>query len=222
MNLPDKPKRFDFDRMDITQIQKILSSGDMNSLLPEEQEYYNLMEMVRGLNARMRIDGRVVTKAGIIKLLKSDPYNLSDWMARQVYADSLNFFYIQDNVKPEAFANLYAEKLDKWADACFLAGNVKEAKSMVKMAAQLRGCFREKQAEIPDQLLNQKPVVIYTTKREDLGVPEIDRKELEKFIDDIPDIPVIVREHVKEDARIKGMDLKERMLYDIKEFSEEE
>ena len=58
---------------------------------------------------------KLVTKAGIIRLLKAEPYGLSDWMARQVYADSLNFFYTQDNVRPQAFANLYAEKAENWA-----------------------------------------------------------------------------------------------------------
>ena len=60
-----------------------------------------------------------------------------------------------------------------------------------------------------------------TTSRKDLGVPEIDRKELEEFIDAIPEIPVIVRDNIKEDARIKAFDLKKRMLYDIKEFGED-
>lgn len=54
------------------------------------------MEMVRGLRARMRYNGKVITKAGIIRLLKSEVYGLSDWMARQVYADSVNFFYSQE------------------------------------------------------------------------------------------------------------------------------
>ena len=88
-----KPSRIDFDKVDINQIQRILSTGTLEALAPDEREYYSLMEMVRGLRARMRINGKLVTKAGIIRLLKSEPYGLSDWMARQVYADSLNFFY---------------------------------------------------------------------------------------------------------------------------------
>ena len=91
-----KPSRIDFDKVDINQIQRILSTGTLEALAPDEREYYSLMEMVRGLRARMRINGKLVTKAGIIRLLKSEPYGLSDWMARQVYADSLNFFYTQD------------------------------------------------------------------------------------------------------------------------------
>ena len=51
-----------------------------------------------------------------------------------------------------------------------------------------------------------KRQVIYTTSRKDLGVPEIDRKELEEFIDAIPEIHVIVRDNIKEDARIKAFD----------------
>lgn len=174
-----------------------------------------------GTSCPYAYNGKLVTKAGIIRLLKSEPYGLSDWMARQVYADSLNFFYTQDNVRPQAFANLYAEKAENWANTVFLMGNVKEAKNLLKLAAELRGCYKDQQAEIPEELLSQKSTVIYTTSRKDLGVPEIDRKELEEFIDAIPEIPVIVRENIKEDARIKAFDLKKRMLYDIKEFGED-
>ena len=198
-----KPSRIDFDKVDINQIQRILSTGTLEALAPDEREYYSLMEMVRGLRARMRINGKLVTKAG------------------QVYADSLNFFYTQDNVRPQAFANLYAEKAENWANTVFLMGNVKEAKNLLKLAAELRGCYKDQQAEIPEELLSQKSTVIYTTSRKDLGVPEIDRKELEEFIDAIPEIPVIVRDNIKEDARIKAFDLKKRMLYDIKEFGED-
>lgn len=55
-----------------------------------------------------------------------------------------------------------------------------------------------------------------------LGVPAIDRKELEGFIDSIPEIPIAVRDNLKEDARIRKFDLKKRMIYDIEEFSEED
>ena len=209
--LPVRPSRVDFEKVDLNQIQRILSTGTLDSLRPEEREYFSLMEMVRGLRARMRFtNGRMVTKAGIIRLLKSEPYSLSDWMARQ------------DNIRPEAFAALYAERAEKWADAAFLAGKIKEARALLKLAGEYRRCFRKEQAEIPEELLNQKKVDIYTASREDLGVPAIDRKELEGFIDSIPEIPVAVRDNLKEDARIRKFDLKKRMIYDIEEFSEED
>ena len=58
-----KPSRIDFDKVDINQIQRILSTGTLEALAPDEREYYSLMEMVRGLRARMRINGKLVTKA---------------------------------------------------------------------------------------------------------------------------------------------------------------
>ena len=53
-----KPSRIDFDKVDINQIQRILSTGTLEALAPDEREYYSLMEMVRGLRARMRINGK--------------------------------------------------------------------------------------------------------------------------------------------------------------------
>ncbi len=217
-----KPSRVDFDRMDINQIQRILSTGSLDNLTPQEREYFSLMEMVRGLRARMKANGRVVTKAGIIRLLKSEAYGLSDWQARQVYADAVNFFYDTDDIRPRAFANLYAEKAENLSMACAAVGKMADARAYLKLAADLRGCFKEQEQAIPEELLAQRPVVIYTTEAEDMGVPATDRKRLEEFIDAIPDVPVAVRENVKEDARIKKFDLKRRMLYDIKEFSEPE
>lgn len=216
-----KPTRLNPEDIDIGQITKILSTGSLDTLSQAEQEYYSLMEMVRGLRAKMMHSGKLVTKAGIIRLLKSDPYMLSDWQARQVYADSLNFFYAQENIMPEAFANLYADKLEKWADTCFLMGKAKEAKDMLKEAYKMRGTGGKQEAEIPEELLSKRQIVLYTTKRSDLGVPDIDRRELEEFIDSIPDIPQVVRDNVKEDAGIRSFNLKKRMFHDIKEFSED-
>lgn len=221
MNLV-KPTRIDFERVDLNQITRMLSTGDLEALPEAERAYYELMEMVRGLRARMRYNGKVITKAGIIKLLKSDIYGLSDWMARQVYADSINFFYTDENIRPEAFANLYAEKMEKWADSMFLMGKGEEASRILERAAKLRLRFASTETEIPEELLNRKQVVLYTTKRSDLGVPDTDRRELEEFINDIPDIPVIVCERLKEDAQINKFNLKKRMLEDAEEFSEDD
>ncbi len=223
MNLPRKPSRIDFESVDKFQIERILSTGNIDSLTPAEREYYDLMELVRGLRARMMFPGgrKIVTKAGIIKLLKSDQYGLSDWMARQIYSDALNFFYSEDNVRPRAWANLYAEKLEKYADLAAASGNLKTAANLIERAAKLRGCFDEAAPEIPEELLSQAPVEIITIDAESIGAPKADRRELENFIDSIPDIPSIQRQRIKEDAGIKKRNLLNRLLQDVKEFGEE-
>lgn len=221
-NLPVKPSRIDFDAIDLTTINRILSTGDTDCLTPEERQYYQFMEMVRGLRARLLLPGgqKIVTKAGIIKLLKNS-YGLSDWMARRVYDDSINFFYSESAVTPRAWANLYAEKLDKMADVAFASGKFKEARALLNDAAKLRGCFDDNAPEIPDELLQPKTAIIYTSDAKALGAPAADRRELEAFIDTIPEVPQIVRSRVKEDAGIKPKNLLKRMIEDVKEFADE-
>lgn len=210
--------------MDSHQIERILKTGDLDSLTPAEREYFNLMELVRGLRARMLLPGgnRIVTKAGIIKILKSDAYGLSDWMARRVYSDALNFFYSVDDVTPRAWANIYAERLDNLATLAASLGKLKEAKSYITEAAKLRGCYDDQAPEIPQELLDAAPMVIYTADAESMGAPKADRKQLEEFIDSIPDIPEVSRRRVKEDAGIKKRNLLSRMIEDVKEFGDEE
>lgn len=224
MNLPHKPSRINFEAIDAHQLDRILKNGETSSLTEAEREYLQLMELVRGLRARMMFPGgnRIVTKAGIIKLLKSDIYGLSDWMARKIYADSLNFFYSEDGVRPAAWRNLYADRLEKWADLSASMGKLKEARSFLVEAAKLRGCYDEQTAEIPQDLLDAAPTVIYTTDAESMGASRADRKELEAFIDAIPDLPEMARARVKEDAGISRRDFIKRISEDIKEFSEDE
>ena len=223
-NLPTKPSRINFEAVDSNQITRILKTGDIDSLTPAEREYFDLMKLVRGLHARMMVPGseRIVTKSGIIKLLKSDAYGLSDWMARQVYTDALNFFYDQEGVTTRAWSNIYADRMDNLAKLAISAGRLKEAKSYIVEAAKLRGCYDDAAPEIPQELLDAAPVTIYTADAESLGAPRADRKEIESFIDSIPDIPEAARDRVKEDAGVKPRNLLARIMEDIKEFGDED
>lgn len=219
-----KISRIDFDAVDANQISRILNTGDLSALTPAERDYFDLMELVRGLNARMMLPGgqKIVTKAGIIKILKSPTYGLTDWMARRVYADALNFFYCDDSVRPRAWAGVYADRLDRLAALATAQGNLKEARGYITEAAKLRGCYDDRQDEIPRELLDARPVVVYTSDPESMGAPKADRRALEAFIDSIPEIPEISRARVKEDAGILPRDLLGRIESDIKVFGNDE
>lgn len=223
MNSNVKPTRIDFERIDINKIDTLLKTGDVSCLPPAEREYYLLMELVRGYRARMLHPNgeKVVTKAGIIRILKNT-YGLSDWMARQVYSDTLNFFYSEEEVSPKAWRNLYAEKLEKMADLAFAQGKFKEGRTLLNDAAKHRGCFDEQTAEIPEELLAPNSTIVYTADALALGAPRTNRKELEAFVDSLPDIPAVAANRVKEDAGLKPKDLMRRMAEDIKEFGDEE
>ncbi len=65
-------------------------------------------------------------------------------------------------------------------------------------------------------------MTIYTAAPESLGAPKADRKEIDAFIDSIPDIPEISRQRIKEDAGIRKRNLLSRIVEDIKEFGDED
>lgn len=225
MNLPDKPlSPIKFNSISLENINRLLTTGDIGILSPEEREYYELMNVVRGWRARMLMPGghKIVSKAGIIKLLKQSPYGLTDYMARRVYADTLNFFYSEEGVNSAAWANLYAEKLEKLADLAVADGRLKEARGFIVEAAKLRGCYEKKETEIPRELLEQEPIIIYTSDPESMGARKEDREAVRRFIDSIPDITDSARERVKEDAGLTTTDLLKRMAEDAREFGDDE
>ncbi len=215
------PSKINFKAMDMARINQVLSTGSITMLSPEEQAYYDLMAMVRGFIMRAKTpSGAPMTKAAIIRFLK-EQYKCSDWTARQIYNDTINFFYAVDDVTPKAWANLYADKIDKLADAALAAGNLKLAGRLLEKAAHLRGA--DKAAEMVAEMADELPppaTVIYTTKAADLGLPEPDEAEIVEIIDSVPNIPQHVRDSLKEDAGVKKMDLKKRLLHDQKNFGD--
>lgn len=212
----------DFDSLNIEQLALVTKTGSLANLPEEYQEYYSLMELVRGLRAKNAFNGKVITKAGIIKLLKND-YNLSDYHARKVYSDSLNFFYAQEHVRPEAFASLYADKLEDAAAIALQTNQLDTYKDLIKEAAKLRGCYDKKPDSIPKEFY-RKPFVIYTTDVEDIGGTSEDLKELERQLDELPDIPVIKMDRVKAEANIPGydFDVMKMIAEDYEEFTNDE
>jgi len=200
----------------------VLKTGSLANLPQEYQEYYSIMEKVRGLRAKSSFNGKIITKAGIIKLLKNT-HDLTDQQARKVFDDSINFFYAQENVKPEAFANLYADKLDEAAIIALHSNQLETFERLTMSAAKLRGCFEKKTPEIPEEMY-LKQTVIYTTSPEDVGLKPEDKKEVERMLDALPDIPAIKMNRVKADAGVKGFkyNVMRNVAEDIEDFVDEE
>lgn len=217
--------RTDIENMDVARIKEVLATGTLDGLTPQERTYYDAMDRVRGLTAALSVQvggqERISTKAGIIRLLQT-VYGFTAYMARMVYQDALNFFYSDADLQGKAWANVYAERLDNWAKLAAVNGDMKTALAMTKEAASLRGCDKDNEVEIPDELLNAaaKRTVIYTTRATDLGLPEKDDK-LEEYIDSLPEVSVITKERLKEDAGIRKMDLINRMTVDKSEFGDD-
>ena len=212
----------DFDAIKPETLALVLKKGSLVDLPQEYQEYYSLMELVRGLRAKAVHNDKVVTKSSIIKLLKSQ-YSMNDYQARRVYDDSLNFFYSSENIKKDAFANLYADQLDEAAALALATNQLDNFERLKKLAAKLRGLFEPKLPEIPKELY-RKTFTIYTTEAKDIGIESENTKELERIIDELPEVPTIKMSRLKQEAGIPGYDfnIMQMMTEDAEEYADED
>lgn len=210
---------FNPDKLDISVISACVKSGDLSTLSPEYRTYYDMMDKVRGLSARGKFNGKTVTRAAVIGLLRQE-YGLSDHSARKIYTDSVNFFYTDSGISAEAWANVYADKMDNTAILARENGNLELALKCTVEAAKLRRCYEPQQPEIPEEMF-RKPTVIYTLNPEDIGRTPVDKKELTAFIDKLPDIPTVVRDRVKSHAGLIPFSIEDTIDTDTDEFTED-
>ena len=217
---PDKISIVNFDELNLYQLNQVLKTGSLENLPETYQEYYSVLDKVRGIRAKGSYNKKLISKSGIIKLIMND-YKVSDYMARRIFEDSINFFYTQENVKPEAFANLYADQLEEAALLARNTGDFLAFDKLINSAAKLRKCFDKKAPEIPQEFY-QKQVIIYTTKAEEVGITPVDMKELERVLDAIPEIPAMKLQRVKADAGINKYNILRNIAEDQEEFIDEE
>lgn len=179
------------------ELQEWISSGKSKTLPKHLVEYLEQLEVVRSLYSKYE------SKAFIIRTLKLT-YKLTDYLANKVYAEALNFFYSSNEVKVEAWANIYAEKLENAALAAWDLSDYETYGRLIVEAAKLRGVGKDKPQEIPKDFY-QRPVVIYTLKPEDVGLESVDRKTLAKFIDELPEINEKQKLRLKRDAMVEDV-----------------
>jgi hypothetical protein len=209
----------DFSKLKLEQLQLVLKTGSLDSVPIEYREYYDLMDFVRGLASKNTYNGALAPKSKIIRLIKQTK-DLSDYQARILYNDAINFFYCDTAIKKESFANLYAERLEDAALLAIKTGQLDVYKDLIKEAAKLRGCYDKKTPTIPEELY-RKQFVVYTTDVTDLGGVPTDTKELEKQIDKLPDVPVMVKDRLKMEGGITKFDLFKIIAEDADTFNDE-
>jgi hypothetical protein len=179
-------------------LQEYIENGRQDTMPEEMVHYLNLLEVVRGQIHRNK------SRRFVINLLKASPYNHSEYLAGKLYTDAINFFYIQEDIKKEAYRNLYAEKLEK--AAAFVLNVMKTVKDLdtyaklIKEAALLRGLHEPDKEELPEELF-QKPIKVFTQNPTKLGIPAIDRQRLAREIDSW-DIEETEKARLKREASI--------------------
>lgn len=179
-----------------------IETGAQGELPDELIEYLSILELIRGMH--MRYENR----NAIIKFLQQPPYNLSEYKAVNYYSNAINFFYLNNKIKKQAWRNVYAEKLDRAADLVLkTAINSKDIdvyKSIISDAREMRQLNEPEAEDIPEEFF-KKPNKVYIMDPRKVGHQRANRNLLAKHIDDL-DIPETDKQRLKQDAMIEDID----------------
>lgn len=173
--------------------------------MPEELVvYFDLMDKVRSMHNRAVEYG---TKESILKhLIKVD--GLSRHIATKVYYDALEYFYSSAQLSQQAQRNVYADQIDRMiAIATPFVKDDQGAKRVVSMlmdAWKARGLDKEQPQDVPEDWF-KKQMVLYTTDALKAGLDPINRLELAKTIDVIPDLTEKEKKLLRQEALIEDV-----------------
>ena len=185
--------------VELAVLQQYIDTGRTADMPEEIIQYINDLELVRGLLLRY------VAKENIIKLLKAAPYNLTDYSARQRVFDAIDLFYIDNEIKRDAWRGLFAERLENIATTMLHASKsvreLKEAAMIFVEAAKMRGVFDPEPDSLPEELF-VKPIRIYTIDITDLGHERVNRHELARMIDSYQ-IDEVTRQRLRQEAMVE-------------------
>lgn len=175
------------------------ASGD----LPQEMvEYLGVLELIRGLHMRFS------SRDSIVNLLQQPPYLLSRHLSLKYYSDAINFFYLDNQIKKQAWRNVYAEQLDRAAELILKTAKTSKDLDIFKniklAAATMRQLDTPEQDDIPEDFF-KKPIKLYVLDPELVGRKRPNRNLLAKHIDSL-DIPETDKERLKGDAMITDVE----------------
>jgi hypothetical protein len=185
-------------------LQHHIKSGNKSGFNDDLVKYMELLDLVRSMYAKYEV------KSFIVNTLMNQPYNLSRYMATQLYYDAINFFYADNKVKQKAWENVYAEHLEKLAYYALETDDLETARKCFMDAAKMRGVGNEERAQVPKEM-HQKPIIIYTVDPRKVGIQPANKNELAKFIDEIPEISERERVRLQREAGITDVTLFEEI-----------
>lgn len=175
------------------------------NISPELAYYMELMEMVRDMDNRPMKYG---SKEVIIKHLKKFQ-GLSDYTARKVYDDAIQYFYTQNSISKEAYRHRIAERQEKLINLGI--NMIKDVNDVIKLAkanadlVQILGLDKNDDFKMEeDEFL--PPFTILSMNAKEMGIPTaVDKKELEKWVDQLPAFTEAQKELIKQESLIKPL-----------------
>lgn len=162
-------------------IESYIESGCTEKLKPGEDLYLEILSM---MNSMRRKYGRAKT----LKFFQEKPFEFSYSQAREMFEQSLNLFYCDNNVEKKALRELKAQQLEDAAD--MLLAVAKEPKDfevyakLIKESAIIRQLDQPDPEPVPKNTFS-KPFKYYSLDPETIGITRADRNDLARQIDSI-------------------------------------
>lgn len=175
--------------------------GSMSKAPEEIVQYVEMLDKVRRMH--VRFDKYGSRDAIINHLMKFD--GLSHYLAAKMHDDSIEYFNADRAISKNAWRNKLAEMYEKVVNTGFVMA--RDANELMKVAkgikdiAEILNLDEPDREEFPAELLG-RPIKLYTSNAEDLGMAPIDRYQLGRFIDDLPEITESEKETIKRDAQL--------------------
>lgn len=181
----------------VDQLKEMATTMDCKSLPTEIVEYLGLMEKARDWHYQMK-SRLFVTRHLKMEYFAKYREPLSDYQARQIYDNAMNYYYADRTIRKESWRNMLAEKYLLSAQLCFDRNDFDgHRKSLEAVERVMR--LAEKDDEGTDPKLLDRRTFVYVVSGKELGVPEVDRHELGRLIDGY-DIKESMKVKVKREA----------------------
>lgn len=193
-----KRRMFDSEKHNYEQLQAFIEEGEIRDIPADQLEYFEQLDYIRSLY------GKYESKSFILNAVQVKWPKLSKLSVNKLFSESLNFFYLDNEVKIEAWQNIYADQLDNMARICFDMNDFETGRRCLNDAAKMRGVGSEDKSRIPKDLFDRKPV-FYTIRPEDVGIRRVSRVKIGQFIDELP-ILEKDKMRVKRDAGVEDVD----------------
>jgi hypothetical protein len=181
------------------QIKEMVTTMDCKSLPEEVVEYMRLMEKARDWHYQMK------SRLYVVKHLKAEYFmqkgeELTDYYARQVYDNAINYYYADRRIRKEAWRNMLAEKYMLAGQLCFDRNEYAEYRKQMEGVERMMRLNEKDDEGIDAKLLDRRPHV-YVVTSEELGIPHVSRTALGKLIDGY-DIRENERAKIKREAGV--------------------
>jgi len=189
------------EKLDIDAIIEFRDSGTITNV-PEEVVLY-LQEMSKVHGMILRNDQYGGRDAVINHLMKFDGY--SQYLASKIYNETTEYFYTGREISKEAHKNRLADLMERGINTALALA--KDSRDIVMAIGKIPEVAKlldldKTDAELFPQSLLSRPIKLYTSSAEDLGMPKIDRYALGAIIDSLPMISDAAKVMCKRDSQL--------------------